>query len=43
MWRVQRFDQHLIFYRPVAEGIEVIRVLHSSRDLAAVLDEDPVG
>jgi hypothetical protein len=37
MWRVQRF------YRPVADGIEVIRVLHSSRDLAAVLDEDPKG
>jgi plasmid stabilization system protein ParE len=30
----------LIFYRPIKDGIEVIRVLHASRDLAAVLDED---
>jgi len=43
MWRVRRFDKHLIFYRPVANGIEVIRVLHSSRDLAAVLDEGSDG
>jgi toxin ParE1/3/4 len=43
MWRVRRFDKHLIFYRPVADGIEVIRVLHASRDLAAVLDEDSKG
>ena len=43
MWRVGRFDKHLIFYRPVAEGIEMIRVLHASRDLAAVLHEDSDG
>jgi toxin ParE1/3/4 len=41
MWRMRGFDRHLIFYRPTAEGIEVIRVLHASRDLAAALDEDP--
>lgn len=40
MWRVPGFEKHLIFYRPVADGIEVIRVLHASRDLAAALDED---
>ena len=41
MWRVQGFARHLIFYREIANGIEVIRVLHSSRDLVAVLGEDP--
>jgi toxin ParE1/3/4 len=40
MWRVRSFERHLIFYRPVADGIEVIRVLHASRDLAALLDEE---
>ena len=39
MWRVPGFAKHLIFYRPTAQGIEVIRVLHASRDLAAALDE----
>jgi toxin ParE1/3/4 len=41
MWRVRGFEKHLIFYRPTADGIEVLRVLHASRDLAAVLDENP--
>jgi toxin ParE1/3/4 len=40
MSRVRGFEKHLIFYRPIKDGIEVIRVLHASRDLAAVLDED---
>jgi toxin ParE1/3/4 len=34
-------SRHLIFYRPTADGIEVLRILHASRDLAAVLDENP--
>ena len=40
MWQVRGFEKHLIFYRPSKDGIEVIRVLHASRDLVAVLDED---
>jgi toxin ParE1/3/4 len=40
MWRVGGFERHLIFYRPTADGIEVLRVLHASRDLAPLLDED---
>jgi toxin ParE1/3/4 len=41
MGRVRGFGKYLIFYREIADGIEVIRVLHSSRDIAAVLDEEP--
>jgi toxin ParE1/3/4 len=41
MWRVRGFERHLIFYREIADGIEVIRVLHSSCDIAAVLEEEP--
>jgi toxin ParE1/3/4 len=33
VWPVSGFPHHLIFYRPVADGIEVIRVCHSSRNL----------
>ncbi|MEN6437497.1 MAG: type II toxin-antitoxin system RelE/ParE family toxin [Syntrophobacter sp.] len=34
--------RYIIFYRPISEGIEVIRVLHGSRDLETVFrpDED---
>ena len=35
----RRFRNYLVFYRPVADGIEVLRVLHGARDLDAALDE----
>src|SRR5258707_6695942 len=31
---------HLIFYLPTSNGVEVVRVLHSARDLEAVLGDD---
>lgn len=31
---------HLIFYRPLDDGIEVLRVLHGARDLPRVLQEE---
>lgn len=40
MWPVPEFPRELIFYRPVEDGIEVVRVLHSSRDIAAIFDEE---
>jgi toxin ParE1/3/4 len=34
-------DDYLIFYRPIAEGIEVVRVVNGYRDLEALfLDDD---
>ncbi|ANE55522.1 type II toxin-antitoxin system RelE/ParE family toxin [Methylomonas sp. DH-1] len=33
-------DEYLIFYRPSQTGIEVIRVIHSSRDIEALLKPD---
>ncbi len=30
----------LIVYRPTVSGIEVVRILHTSRDLAAELERD---
>lgn len=33
---------HVIFYRPIPTGILIVRVIHGSRDVAAVFqDEDP--
>ncbi len=36
MWRVAGFPNHLIFYRPLGAGVEVIRVLHAKRDVEAL-------
>lgn len=37
-WSIRGFENHLIFYRPVDGGIEVIRVLHGSRDIESILE-----
>jgi len=36
-WHIQGFKHLVIFYREVADGIEIIRVLHSARDIPALL------
>jgi toxin ParE1/3/4 len=42
MWPIPRFENWLIFYRPIDQGIEVLRVLHSARDINALfVREDP--
>ena len=33
-WRVKKHENYLIFYQVVEDRIEVIRVLHGSRDIA---------
>jgi toxin ParE1/3/4 len=38
--RIEGFENHLIFYRETAEGIDIIRVLHGARDLDRVLEAD---
>lgn len=41
-WPVKDFRSYLIFYQPFASsnGIEILRVLHTSRDAAAHLADD---
>ena len=33
--------RYLIFYRPSADGIEIVRMLHSARDVDTVLPDQP--
>jgi toxin ParE1/3/4 len=40
VWRIQGFEKHLIFYRPIADGIEIVRVLHGARDLDRLLESE---
>lgn len=37
VFRVTGFDHMLILYRPLAAGIEILRVIHGSRNLRAIL------
>jgi toxin ParE1/3/4 len=39
VWQVRGFENYLIFYRPMEAGIEVVRVLHAARDIAAAFDK----
>jgi toxin ParE1/3/4 len=41
-WFVRGFPRHLIFYREGSDGIQVVRVLHGARDVAAHLDAEPM-
>jgi toxin ParE1/3/4 len=36
--KVRRFPNHLIFYRPCESGIEIVRVLHSARNIEQLFD-----
>jgi toxin ParE1/3/4 len=36
VWQVQGFRNHLVFYRPFQSGIEIIRVLHTARDIPTI-------
>jgi toxin ParE1/3/4 len=34
---ISRFKNDVVFYRPIAGGIEVLRVLHGARDIQGIL------
>jgi toxin ParE1/3/4 len=38
-WPVSGFDRHDVFYRPLEERIEVVRILHGVRDINAILGD----
>jgi toxin ParE1/3/4 len=40
VWQVRGFENYLIFYRPIEGGIEVVRVLHGARDIAAIFEDE---
>ncbi|MBI1956723.1 MAG: type II toxin-antitoxin system RelE/ParE family toxin [Acidobacteria bacterium] len=33
MCLMKEFDRHLVFYRPLKGGIEVLRIIHGARDI----------
>ena len=43
VWRIQGFTTHLVFYRQANGMVEIVRVLHSARDIDRILSEDLDG
>jgi toxin ParE1/3/4 len=37
-WRVHGFENYLIFYRSMDNGVEILRVIHGARDIKRILD-----
>jgi toxin ParE1/3/4 len=40
MWPMRRFEKYLVFYRALERSVDVVRVLHSSRDIRRILEEE---
>ncbi len=40
MWPIPGFPNHLVFYRPVQGGIEVVRVLHAARNIPRAFENE---
>ena len=36
-WQISEFPNYLIFYKPVREGILIMRILHGARDIRNIL------
>lgn len=40
VWPMKKFQKHLIFYRPLSDGVEILHVFHGARDLPATLEAE---
>lgn len=38
--RSQPFERYVVFYLPMSNGIDVVRVLHSARDIETIFGDD---
>jgi toxin ParE1/3/4 len=36
-WPIKGFRNYLIFYQPIEDGVDVIRVLHGARDVDSII------
>jgi toxin ParE1/3/4 len=40
MWRVKGFEKHLVFYKPIEDGVRILHVVHSARDWTSLFDDE---
>ena len=43
VWQVAGFSSYLIFYRPQEDRLEILRVLHGSRNYAKIFNDETMG
>jgi toxin ParE1/3/4 len=43
VWAIKGFPNHLILYRPLEHGIEVLRILHGAQDWQAIVGSENVS
>ena len=39
-WTISGFPNHLIFYRPIEDGVEILHVLHGARNLGSIFGDE---
>ncbi len=40
VWPIKGFDKYRIFYRPLGNRIEILRILHAARDVDAIFEDE---
>jgi toxin ParE1/3/4 len=40
-WTLREFPMYVVIYRPLPDGVEILRVVHGARDLGRLLDALP--
>ncbi len=40
MWRIKGFEKHLVFYKPLEDGVRILHVVHSARDWRGLFDDE---
>lgn len=39
-WPIARYRNYLVLYRPLTDGVEILRVIHGARDIGSAFAED---
>jgi toxin ParE1/3/4 len=42
VWKVDGFSNHLLLFLATPDGIDVVRILHASRDIAALFESGDI-
>jgi toxin ParE1/3/4 len=40
VWPIKGFDKYRIYYRPLGDRIEILRILHAARDIDAIFEDE---
>ncbi len=40
MWQIRGFENHIVFYRPTASSVDIVRVIHAARDYQSLFENE---